>query len=186
MSHELQTPLWGSWLLKAQAEVPQPSMQPALPWDLRPISQHSPTVERLLSHLPHFTELHGDRWGWLAGEGQQVIMPCPWTSELTLCFPPAVFLLPTCPLSACQLCLASPGCPDAPLHNSWDLCDEPGSSTTCILVHCLLQLLCWEITNHFFLAIMWSQTQILILSIWKRLLEQTFSITSSEPCLRLM
>lgn len=111
MSHDLQTPLWGSWLLKAQAEVPQPSMQPALPWDLRPISQHSPTVERLLSHLPHFTELHGDRWGWLAGEGQQVIMPCPWTSELTLCFPPAVFLLPTCPLSACQLCLPSPGVP---------------------------------------------------------------------------
>lgn len=112
MSHELQTPLWASWLLEAQAELLQASMQPTRPWDLRPISQHSPTLERLLSHLPHIPEPEGNRWGWLAGEGtQQVVMHCLWTSELTLYFPPACFQLPTCPLSACQLCLTSPGVP---------------------------------------------------------------------------
>lgn len=46
--------------------MPQPSMQPALPWDLRHIRQHSPTVERLSSHLPHFPEPQGEMGlaGW--------------------------------------------------------------------------------------------------------------------------
>lgn len=69
----------------------------------------------------------------------------------------SVFLLQA---SCCPLVLWVPascvckvqGCPDAPPHNSWDLCDEPGSSTRCIPVHCLPQLLCWATTDDIFMA----------------------------------
>lgn len=128
MSHELQTPLWGSWLLEAQTELPQSSMQPVLPWDLRPIRQHSPTVERLFISCAPLPRAGGEQMGlagWRRSASDYVLPVNLWADTVF------VLLLQA---SCCPLVLCVPashvfqvqGCPDALPPNSWDLCDEPG------------------------------------------------------------
>lgn len=109
MSHELQTPLW-AWGTDRTATVQHAASTAMGPEAHQTAQSHSrKTFYPMCSTSQSWRGTDGA--GWLEKASKWLCTACEPLSLQCLCFTPAGFLLPTCPLHACQPCFPSPGVP---------------------------------------------------------------------------